>query len=101
MVIVVDDAGSWHFEGPHIKVHISFSNGNVLEGIDSGFERRHCDADFFLSIGIPSIFEEFCILTGSLLHLQVGVSLEASDHLDDSFTIAEFFIELEESGKTI
>jgi hypothetical protein len=101
MIIVVDNAGSWHFEGPNIEVHICFSNGNVLEGIDSGLEGRHCDADLLLSIGIPSVFEEFRILAGSLLYLEVRVGLEASDHLDDSFTVAEFFIQLQKSGKTI
>jgi hypothetical protein len=101
MIVVVDDAGSRHLEGPHIKVHIGFSDRNVLEVIDSGLEGWHGDANFLFSIGIPCVFKEFRILTGSLLNLQVGMGLEATDHLDDSFTVAEFFIYLEKSGKTI
>jgi hypothetical protein len=81
MIVVVDHACSRHFEGPHIKVHISLSNRNILESVDSWLEWWHCNANFLLPVSIPCVLEEFRILTGSLLDLNVRVGFKAADHL--------------------
>lgn len=69
VVIVVDGTGAGHFYGFDIEVHVCFSDGDVLEGLDGGLEGGDCDANLFLSVGVPTAFEQLGILAGSLLDL--------------------------------
>ena len=101
VVIVVDGTGAGHLEGFDIEVHVCFSNGDVLEGFDGGLEGGDSEANLFLPVCVPTVLEQFGILAGSLLDLEVGMRLETANHLDYPFTIAEFLIEFQEGGQTI
>jgi hypothetical protein len=57
MIIIIDCTSSRHLQGTYIKVHINFSNGDILEGFDSGFERGNRDANFSFSVIIPCVFK--------------------------------------------
>lgn len=101
VVIVVDGTGAGHLQGLDIEVHVCFSDGDVLEGLDGGLEGGDCDANLFLPVGVPAVLEQFGILAGSLLDLKVRMRLETANHLHYPFAIAEFLIELQEGGQTI
>jgi hypothetical protein len=101
VVIVVDGTGAGHLQGLDIEVHVCFSDGDVLEGLDGGLEGGDCDANLFLPVGVPAVLEQFGILAGSLLDLKVRMGLKTANHLHYPFAIAEFLIELQEGGQTI
>ena len=57
VVIVVDGAGAGHLECLDIKIHVSFSDGDVLECFDGGLEGGDGDANFLLSVSVPVVLE--------------------------------------------
>lgn len=83
MLIIVDSHTIWHLQGGEIQVHISLSNRNALEGLNSGLEGVNWDTNLFFSIFVPVLLKKFCILASSFLHLNIGMSFKTPDHLVD------------------
>ena len=81
VLVIVYSYTVWHFQGAEVQVHVDLSNGNALEDLDSRLEGVNWNANLSLPILVPVLFKQLRVLAGSLLHLNVRVSLKASDHL--------------------